>query len=303
MLFNTVLRHPEDEGGGGDDLEAVVDAGMEGSPEPEPAGPLTLDDEAEIAWDGLEKPLTGREIREGYLRQSDYTRKTQELANRQQEFEKAQQERDRAMQYARQLEAHLQKGQQQPQQQQKDALTEVWQAITQQGGIPTDRELKALYNHIQTHGIDSIREQIKQQQGQFQYVLQDYMGTKKQLQELMQDRTVQSQKSAIDAALKEANVPDEVRDIAQELAEDMFHSFEPDKSKGETMETYMTGFPSMFADRWGRFRQVARKLDKSDLDRAKKMPGRGGNAAPSKPVKPEMDIEKIADMFPVGVDD
>ena len=135
-----------------------------------------------------------------------------------------------------------------------------------------------------------------------QYLAQEHSAVKKQLDDVLGQRTQESQKRTIDNALREAGVPEsgETREFAQEMARDMFHSFEPDASKGETMDTYMQAFPTMFSDRWSKWKAITRNMDKEDLARAKKqaLPGSGGSATPSKPMKPEDDsVESILDRF------
>lgn len=302
MYLNTVLYSPDDEGGGGEDLVAEAEAAQA---EPEPEGPLSLADDAQVAWDGLDSPLTGREIREGYLRQSDYTRKTQELANQQKQWEKDREEAQRWQQYARQLEAQVQGRQQQPQQQQSDWLKdhEAWQQMQQQGGVATDQQLRALFGHLSEREIGAIKKQMQEQQGQFQYVLQDYVQTKQQFQELLSKQSEDAQRRAITSAVEAAGVNGDgaTREFAEEMARDMFHSYEPDRSKGETMETYMQAFPDMFKDRWNRWKQVTRNMDKQELAAAKRqaLPRQGGGATPSKPMKPETDeiTDEILDKF------
>ena len=65
------------------------------------------------------------------------------------------------------------------------------------------------------------------------------------------------------------------------------------------METYLSGFPDMFADRWSKITGLSRDLDRADLTAAKRksLPRSGGNATPSKPIKPETEIENILDQF------
>ncbi len=68
---------PDDESDGDGDDEDADDTDDEDEDSPDA---LTLADEATVTLsDGT--TLTGQELREGYLRQSDYTRKTQELAD------------------------------------------------------------------------------------------------------------------------------------------------------------------------------------------------------------------------------
>ena len=295
MKYETVLFHPEDEGGGGE-LVAEVEAALDA--EPEPAGPYSLADDAQVTWDGLEAPMSGKDIREAQMRHADYTRKTQELANQQQGWEQQVAEGQRWQQHARQLEAQMQQ-RQAPQAPKVDPNAQTWEQIKQQGGIPTDRELRALLEADQ-HGVGAMRSELNELRSQMQYFAQDYVGnTRTQLNQLLQEKTVASHEQAIRDAIKETGAPTDLREDVEELARDMFHSFEPDKSKGETMDTYVGSFPTMFADRWKRITGMSRKLDKQDLADAKKdaLPRSGGAATPSKAIQPETDIADYIGQF------
>jgi len=77
----TEVEEPAD-----DETDAAEDEDEDGDDtEDEPQPTEVADDEVVTLSDGTE--LTGKELREGYLRQADYTRKTQELAEQRREHE------------------------------------------------------------------------------------------------------------------------------------------------------------------------------------------------------------------------
>lgn len=312
LLDGVLYRAPDEDGGGEAEIDADVDvadiaddAMAESEPvEAEPVGPTSLADDAQYAWEGLEEPLTGKDIREGWMRNADYTQKTQEIAAQRQAFEQHQQQMAQWQQYAQQLEQQLQQAQLQPQQVQQQEpqaspLDDWYAAVEAKGGYADVNDMRQLINAVEGSTFSELRQGQDQLAGAMTQILQDYMQTKQQLNQLLSGHTSNQEQQLLDEALRFAEVPEDVHDTAAEFARDMLLSYEPDPNAGETMETLQASFPSMFRERWQKMMELSRARDKADLERAKKSsaPGKGGSASPSKSVKPEMDPSKIAEMF------
>lgn len=301
------LLAPEEDDAGGGDVE-VDDAPDEAASEEvveEVAGPAAIDDEAQYSWEGLEEPLTGKDVREGFLRHKDYTQKTQEIAAQQKAFQEQQAIGQQWMEYAqnlqRQMEQIQQAQQQAPQQQpQADALEKLWASVQAKGGYPDANDLQTLWAHAEQNSFGPMMQRQQFLEESLAQVLGDYLQTKNQLGEILQSRGVDQEKDLISQALAFAEVDEALHDDAAEFARDQLLSYEPDESAGETMQTFHAQFPSLFQERWQKMMQISRARDKTDLERAKQgaAPKKGGTANPSKPVKPKDEsVTDIVDKF------
>lgn len=75
--------------GEGEELEELFDVEEEESREQQQSVTEISPDELEVEVPGVEEPVPLRELIDGYLRQSDYTRKTQQLADQRKQYEDA----------------------------------------------------------------------------------------------------------------------------------------------------------------------------------------------------------------------
>lgn len=305
-MEGALLAPEEDDAGGGD--VAVEDAPEEVVSEEvseEPAGPAALDDEAQYSWEGLDEPLTGKDVREGWLRHKDYTQKTQEIAAQQKAYQEQIQNGQKWMEYAQNLQRQMEQLQaaqnQAPQQaQQADALEKLWASVQAKGGYPDANDLQTLWAHAEQNSFGPMMQRQQFLEESLAQVLGDYLQTKNQLGEILQSRGQDQEKDLVAQALAFAEVDEALHEDASEFARDQLLSYEPDESAGETLQTFHAQFPSLFRERWEKMMQISRARDKSDLERAKKgaAPKKGGTASPSKPVKPKEETPgQITDKF------
>ena len=262
----------------------------------EPIEPETFD----VVEDGLYRldadgdPIPGAELKSGWLRQSDYTRKTQELADRRAAWEKKEQEAaEHNRQYQQQLAQHYeqQARQQQMQQQQRpaqDPRAAIWEKAKANGGIITIEEAQALNTQWE--------QQFTQQAQQNQQLLQALGMINNRVNQLqgpissMQSERQESQiTSRLNAFLDDNSIPQgEPRTkMAAFLKE-----WEP------TPEERMQG--KDLEDAWGEMLQTftgsTKEIELAQANAAAKNLGRaGGVAKPSNGVKPPMSVEQIVE--------
>lgn len=150
-----------------DESEEVEELDEDEAPEPQAEEPQRFT----VKVDGEETEVTLEELRAGYSRQSDYTRKTQEIAQQrktiEQEIQAAREERER---YAKQLEelATLQPQVQEPSQEQ-------WEALYRENPVEWVRQ-RELWRESKEKREKLVREQqqvaFQQQQEQAQKLQQ-----------------------------------------------------------------------------------------------------------------------------------
>jgi len=280
---------------GGDVGAEVSDASFE---------PSSLDDEAMYVFREGEPPMSGADIKKGYLQHKDYTQKTQALAQDRRALEQWQQQQAHELQqWQQQYQQQLQQQYQQYYQQQQaqgqqpqgpSGLDAIWQAAEANGGLITTAEAKQLVEYVeqqagQPHAL--VVEAIRALNHKLE-------GVSQPINEMLTQRESQKLDSMIGNFMASKNIPQEFHESARDIFLDFYNANEPtpaEQAMGKTMESMFEDFAS------GRLEAMMGMSDailKSQAANAQASLGRqGGATAPSKPLKPPMTSQEITDMF------
>lgn len=277
-----------------DEVEAPEVAEAEPVEAVESAEPEYSDiaDDALYRLDENGDPIKGADLRNGWLRQSDYSRKTEELKRQRQEYEQQRQQLEewartypqQVAQYYQQQYAQRQQAGQKP----TDPLAEIWQRATEaNGGIITVEEAKLLAQQMQN--------QLQQTGGQYGNVLKAVTMLNDRInqlatpvQELATSRAQSQLESRLNSFLDSNDIPASQR----ERVGNLLKQWEP------TPEERRSGMSD--EDVWdGMLKEMtstAREIERARASSAAKNLGRkGGKAAPSGKVKPPQTVEEIVE--------
>jgi len=286
MTTERIYLAPDAEAGGGGE---AGDTGGEASE------PISLEDGASVAWDGLDEPLSIDELREYYQKGQDYTQKTQKLSEERQQWEQQLQEAQQWRQYAQQLEAYYQQQQrqaqqQQPQQGQAGPLDQIFQKIESNGGYVDGESLRQLVDIFQNQTVGGLQQQQQQILQALGLLYNDYQQRVGTLDELRESRAENSLSQRIQDQAQRLGVPEAAMETFEAAANDLYRSY--------TGDDLNDAFPELMEKRWQSLRKAFKAADKADLEAAKKgIPGKGGKAVPSKDGKPIMDVQGIMEAF------
>jgi len=277
------------------DDETATDAVESSEPveQSAPPDPVALSDDGYYIVEEGKDPLTGADLRKGYALQSDYTRKTQALAEQRRAFEQQQQQYQQELQqYVANLQAQyqqaMQQGQQQPQQ--GDPLDAIWQAAEGNGGLITVAEAKQLVKAMQSQlgqPQDMVVEAIRQLNNRINQVSAP-------LSEMLSAQESRKLDNMVTSFLSDSNVPQEMHETAKDIFLDFYRANEPtpqEEAAGQTMESMFQDFAK------GRLESILKMADgitKSQASAAQAKLGRqGGVTAPSNSLKAPMTTEEI----------
>ncbi len=271
-----------------DDVE-VADVGGEAIAEPvetvETIEPMSISDDGMFVLNDGDDPMSGADLRKGYLQQGDYTQKTQELAQQRQQFAAQQYQYQQDMQgYVQRLQAHYaQQAQPQQQQQAGDPLEAIWKTAEANGGIITTAEAKQL--------VEALNGRLGQPNDQVVQVLQmlnNRMDTMQQpLNEFQTERSERELTKRLDKFFDDNEIPaGEARDKWARV----LNEWEPDANDLQMGKSHEDVWNEMFMS----LMQSSGDLTKQQAAGAvAKLSRAGGGAAPSKPLKAPTSVEEI----------
>lgn len=207
--------------------------------------------------------------------QGDYTRKTQQIAKEKQAFE-----------------AERQRYQQEIQGERK-RLEQMAQTVLQRQSSPTNQTdplfqklstaqyidgplMAEFITNLQQNGLAPIVKAFQERDQITQNLYKEILELRKTVSQLHGRTQEQDFEGKINRWLTEGGYPQEAKDLAKEI----YNAYE-----GEDLDSE---FPQIFAARWSQLQNIMRAQDRKRVDEAKnlsrRLPGRGGNGAPSKPI-------------------
>jgi len=270
-------------------VEAQDDGYADGA---EPSEPASLDDDTMYQF-GDGEPMSGADIKKGYLQHGDYTRKTQTLAEERRAFEQQQQQyQTELQQYVQNLQWQYQQAMQQgqPQQQQGDPLDAIWQAAEGNGGLITVAEAKGLVEQMQQRmgqPNEHVVEAIRQLNARLNQVSEP-------MQEMLTKRESDKLDNMVTTFLGEQNVPDEFHEQARDIFLDFYRANEPTEQEAQMGKTMESMFHEFAGGRMEAMLKMADAITRSQAQNAQAKLGRvGGSAKPSNSLGPPMTTEEI----------
>jgi hypothetical protein len=207
--------------------------------------------------------------------QGDYTRKTQQVAKEKQAFEA---ERQR---YQQEIKAERQR------------IEQMAQTVLQRQSSPTNQTdplfqklstaqyidgplMAEFITNLQQNGLAPIVKAFQERDQITQNLYKEILELRKTVGQLHGRTQEQDFEGKINRWLTEGGYPQEAKDLAKEI----YNAYE-----GEDLDNE---FPTIFAARWSQLQNIMRAQDRKRVDDAKnlsrRLPGRGGAGAPSKPV-------------------
>lgn len=208
--------------------------------------------------------------------QGDYTRKTQQIAKEKQAFEAERQRYQQEIQAERKrIEQMAQTVLQRQTAGQTNQTDPLFQKLSTAQYI--DGPLMAEFiTNLQQNGLAPIVKAFQERDQITQSLYKEILELRKTVNQL-HGRTQEADfEGKINRWLTEGGYPQEAKDLAKEI----YNAYEGDDLDSE--------FPQIFAARWSQLQNIMRAQDRKRVDEAKnlsrRLPGRGGNASPSKPI-------------------
>lgn len=269
-------------GGGSGSLEGGSGSPSGGSPSPTgsgfgggsssgaPAGSnvYELTPDSLIKPPGAKEPVKYSDYQRQYIPQSEWTKKTQQLAQERQAWE---QEKQRAtqllLQHAQQLAAARggnEQGGGQP-----DLLQQLREAPYVDGNTAAQ-----LYETLQTQGIQPVVQAIQQRDKALQLMFAHIKRQDQVLQQLQGTHQQSRFNERVTSVRTELGLPDDPE--ANEFLADLYAAYEgPDLDEQ---------YPELARKRVEGLRRIFRELDRRQAQQARQnlIPGRGGNATPGR---------------------
>jgi hypothetical protein len=249
-----------------------------------------------IQAEGFDEPITWGDFTSQHVPKSEYTSKTQALAEEREQWEaklkEAAQHETTAQQWqahARQLEQRLQQFQQ-PQHQQPtgDPFDSVYQQVDATGGYVDKSAFQNAVSVFQQQVVAPLTQRNQQLEQGLMGMAEVVKNLNDKIDGISSERTDAKEQRMAQAALKNYGITEDVEGYGDllELMVDMSRIYEPthtEKASGKGMEDV---FPTWGSERLGNIEKLLRKASQKQAERATaaQLPGTGGDASPSRPV-------------------